>query len=147
MKASQNGYNIIKKFEGCKLSAYLDSVGVPTIGYGNTFYQTGQKVRLGDRINQSMADALLQITVDRFAEKVYQMLKVAINQNQFDALISFSYNVGLENLAQSTLLKRVNINPSDPTISYEFGKWNKAGGKILKGLTIRRDQESSLYFK
>lgn len=147
MKPSENCYNTIKQFEGLRLNAYLDAVKVPTIGYGNTFYENGQKVRIGDKITKERADELLKFTVDDFAESVSLRLTAAVNQNQFDALVSFAYNVGTGALAKSTLLKKVNANPCDPSIRTEFMKWDKAGGKVLAGLTKRRKLEADLYFR
>lgn len=147
MKISLEGLKLIRKFEACRLEAYLDSVKVPTIGWGNTFYENGTKVKLGDKITQERADSLNQITADRFAERISSFLIVAITQNKFDALVSFAYNVGLANFQSSTLLKKVNKNPEDPEIRTEFEKWNKAGGKVLNGLTVRRQQEADYYFK
>ncbi len=144
---SENGKNLIKKFEQCRLKAYSDSVGVPTIGWGNTFYQDGTKVKLGDKITQQQADSLFNVTVSNFADKVSQYVASQLTQNQFDALVSFTYNVGVGNFKKSTLLFKININPNDLSIAKEFLRWNKAGGKVLKGLTIRRRKESELYFK
>lgn len=149
MKPSINAINLIKKFEGCRLTAYPDpgTGGDPwTIGWGNTFYKDGTKVKKGDKITQAQADELLQVTVDRFSEKVEGLLRLAISQNQFDALVDFSYNVGVANLSISTLLKKVNKNPNDPTIEIEFLRWVKAGGKLLQGLVRRRKAEVKLYF-
>lgn len=146
MKIDTTGANLIKQFEGCKLKAYLDSVKVPTIGWGNTQYENGSKVKLGDTITQERADELFLLIVAKFEDGVTKLLRWQITQNKFNALVSFAYNVGLGNLGKSTLLKKVNANPSDPTISAEFAKWNKAGGKVLLGLTRRRKAESDLYF-
>lgn len=147
MKTSTNGLSIIKKFEGLRLNAYQDQVGIWTIGWGNTFYPDGAKVRMGEKISIDKADYMLRYTVSMFAVKVSAMLKVALNQNQFDALVSFAYNVGTAALAKSTLLKKVNTDPNDPSIAREFARWNKAGGKMLPGLTQRRKLEADLYFK
>lgn len=141
-----NGINLIKSFEGCRLTAYKDSVGIPTIGWGNTQYENGVKVKIGDKITQERADELFLLIVKKFSQGVNQRVH-EINQNQFDALVSFSYNVGLGNLDASTLLKKVKKNPNDPTIPAEFHKWNRANGKVLPGLTRRRHAESALYTK
>lgn len=146
MKIDTTGANLIKQFEGCKLKAYLDSVKVPTIGWGNTQYENGSKVKLGDTITQERADELFLLIVAKFEDGVTKLLRWQITQNKFNALVSFAYNVGLGNLGKSTLLKKVNANPSDPSILAEFAKWNKAGGKVLLGLTRRRKAESDLYF-
>lgn len=146
MKVNEKGIELIKKFEGCKLKAYKCSGGVPTIGYGATFYEDGSKVKMTDTITQQRADELLQYHVGLFSEKVKPLIKDTINDNQFSALVSFAYNVGVGALSKSTLLKKVNINAKDASISAEFAKWIKAGGKILSGLEKRRAAESQLYF-
>jgi lysozyme len=133
-------------FEGCRLEAYLCPASVPTIGYGSTYYEDGRPVKLGDAITQERADQLFEAIAEDFAKRVRSLLKAGLNENQFSALVSFTYNVGVANLKKSTLLKKVNINPSDPTITDEFLKWNKAGGKVLAGLTRRREEEAKLYF-
>ena len=133
-------------FEGCRLEAYLCPASVPTIGYGSTYYEDGRPVKIGDAITQERADQLFEAIAEDFAKRVRSLLKVALNENQFSALVSFTYNVGVANLKKSTLLKKVNINPLDQTITDEFLKWNKAGGKVLAGLTRRREEEAKLYF-
>ncbi len=146
-KISKKGIALIQLYEGCKLTAYLCPANVWTIGWGNTQYPNGQSVKQGDTITQKAADTLfLELVNSRYASGVYALLKTPINQNKFDALVSFAYNCGLRALNTSTLLKKVNKNPNDPTIAAEFAKWNKAGGKVLKGLTSRREAEAKLYF-
>lgn len=147
MEINNNGITLIKSFEGCVLNAYLDSVKVPTIGYGATFYENGNKVKLGDKITLKEADDLLIYHINLFSNKVKNTIKKDLNSNQFSALVSFAFNLGVGNLQKSTLLKKVNINPNDSSIKDEFFKWNKAGGKILNGLTRRRQAEAELYFK
>jgi lysozyme len=147
MKLSQSGYDLIKEFEGLSLKPYKCSAGVPTIGYGSTYYENGVRVTMNDApISKDRAFDLLKITASRFAIKVENLLKKPVTQNQFNALVSFAYNVGSGALASSTLLKLVNINPNDAMIAKEFLKWNKAGGKSIQGLTNRRIKESALYF-
>ena len=146
MKVTQKGIQLIKSFEGCLLNAYLDSVNVPTIGYGATYYPNGNKVKIGDKITQDRADELLAWHIQEFADGVKKLIKVELNDNQFSALVSFAFNLGINALAKSTLLKKVNINPSDKTIENEFLKWVNAGGKKLNGLVRRRTAESKLYF-
>jgi len=146
MNVSIKCINLIKHFEGCKLIAYKCPAGIPTIGYGNTYYKDGSKVKLGDQITQEQADELLLIILEDFIESVQHLVKAPINQNQFDSLVSFVYNVGSGNFQKSTLLKKVNLNPADASINLEFMKWNKAKGIVLKGLTRRRQAESDLYF-
>lgn len=146
MKPSENCYNIIKKFEGLRLDAYLDQVGVPTIGYGNTFYKNGSKVQMGDRVTMKQADDLLRFMVNMFAEKVDELITSDVTQNMFDSLVSMAYNIGIGAFSRSTLLKKVNANPNDPTIREDFNKWVKAKGNVLKALVVRRRQEGDLYF-
>lgn len=150
MKPSGNALKIIKQFEGCRLKAYKDQVGIWTIGYGSTFYADGAKVQPGDVINIQKADAILYFVLEMFAKKISELVKTQLTQNQFDALCSFAYNVGVGALSKSTLLKKVNANPNDPSIELEFLKWDKGRveGKLvsLPGLRKRRQQESDVYF-
>jgi lysozyme len=148
MKLNKKGIEMMHKYEGIKLTAYLCPAKVWTIGYGNTFYEDGTKVKQGDKITKERADQLfINITNKNFAEPLLKLIKVKLNENQFSALVCFAYNVGTGALAKSTLLRKVNINPNDLTIRNEFLKWNKAGGKVLNGLTKRRESEANLYFE
>jgi lysozyme len=147
-KASNNLIELIKKFEGFSAKPYLCPAKVVTIGYGNTFYANGEKVKLTDApINELQAVELLKQTLGQYEKAVDSYCRDDINQNQFDALVDFAYNCGNGNLKSSTLLKKVNANPNDITIGLEFAKWNKGGGKILNGLVKRRAAESELYFR
>ena len=147
-KASNNLIELIKKFEGFSAKPYLCPAKVVTIGYGNTFYADGTKVKLTDApINELQAVELLKQTLGQYEKAVDSYCRDDINQNQFDALVDFAYNCGNGNLKSSTLLKKVNANPNDLTIGLEFAKWNKGGGKILNGLVKRRAAESELYFR
>jgi lysozyme len=147
MKLSDKGLELIKHFESLRLVSYRDSVGIWTIGYGNTRYESGEPVRQHESISEQRANELLTHFVNEFAEVVTEHTKhTFLMQCQFDALVSFSYNVGRGNFKTSTLLKKVNANPSDcAAIIVEFSKWNKAKGKILAGLTRRRKSEAWLY--
>lgn len=147
MKLNKAGADLIKEFEGCKLKAYQCSAKKWTIGYGNTFYEDGSPVLPGHAITQQKAEQLFELIANEFANKVAKLVKTKVNENQFGALVSFAYNCGVVNLQKSTLLKKVNANPNDPTIKAEFLKWNKASAKVLAGLTRRREAESNLYFK
>jgi lysozyme len=142
MEISTNGLELIKKFEGCKLKAYLCPAKVWTIGFGNTYYEDGSKIKPTDVITERRAVELLKILVPNY----YHHIK-GINQNQFDAITSFCYNLGNGNFNKSTLKKKIVANPNDPTIEAEFLKWTKAGGKVLTGLVRRRRAESELYFR
>jgi len=146
MEINQSGIDLVKKFEGSRLNAYLDSVNVPTIGYGATFYENGNKVKIGDKISQQRADELLTYHLNLFAKGITPLITSKVNSNQFSALVSFAYNLGVGNLKNSTLLKKVNANPNDTSIRDEFIKWNRASGNVLAGLTRRRNAEADLYF-
>ncbi len=144
---SQNGLNLIKSFEGFRGSPYLDIVGVPTIGYGTTHYPNGIKVTLQDSdISETQGEQFLTAELFNFISGVNSLIHSSINQNQFDALLSFSYNLGVQSLRTSTLLKKINLDPSDATIKDEFLKWDHAGGKVSGGLLRRRQAEADLYF-
>lgn len=146
-KSSQKLIDLIKKFEGCRLNAYLCPASVWTIGYGSTFYEDDEKVREGQIITQDKANELLLDTLGQYEQFVNANTRDDINQNQFDALVDFAYNCGNANLKSSTLLKKVNVNPQDKTIKDEFMKWTHGGGVVLNGLVRRRSEESELYFK
>jgi len=148
MMMTEEGISLIKKYEGCELTAYKCPAGVWTIGYGNTFYEDGSTVKPGDKITQKRADQLLRnILEKKFLEPIRKLIVSDINDNMFSAIVSFTYNVGIGNLKSSTLLKKVNANPNDQSISLEFKKWVKSAGKVLPGLVRRRESESDLYFK
>ena len=132
MKISQKGLDLIKNFEGLELKAYKDSVGILTIGYGST----GSHVKSGMTITAEQAEELLKQDVSRFEKGVNDLVKVSLTQNQFDALVSFSFNLGLGNLKSSTLLKKLNASDYTGAVN-EFLRWNRAGGKVLNGLTRR----------
>ena len=144
---SQRGLDLIKQFEGLKLKPYLCPASICTIGYGNTYYPDGTKVKLTDpAITAQKAEELLKFLVQSYEKGVDSFCRDDISQQNFDALTSFAYNVGVGNLQKSTLIKKVNANPNDPAIRLEFMKWNKGAGKILAGLTRRRQAEADLYF-
>ena len=140
------GIPIIKRFEGLRLRAYLCPAGIPTCGYGNTRYEDGSKVKMGDVITIDRADRLLLFTVAEFEKQVDTLVTSAINANQLGALTSFAFNVGMGNFRRSTLLRLVNANPNNPAIRTEFMKWTRANNQVLKGLVTRRQAEADLYF-
>lgn len=144
MEMSKNGLAMLKSFEGCELTAYQDSVGVWTIGYGWTQPVNGKPVSKGMTITQDTADSLLCSGVVQYEKGVKGLLKVAVNQNQFDALVDFAYNLGVKALEGSTLLKKLNAGDYAGAAD-EFPRWNKAGGKVLNGLVKRRAAERSLF--
>lgn len=147
MEISNKGLDLIKDFEGFYSKPYLDPIGIPTIGYGATYYPNKVKVTMKDKaISKEYATELLKVILVSYENDVKRLVKSKLTQVQFDALVSFTYNLGGANLSKSTLLKKVNANPNDKSIANEFLKWNKAGGKVLNGLTKRRQDESNLYF-
>ncbi|MGR2663680.1 lysozyme [Chromobacterium haemolyticum] len=140
MKTSDAGITLVKSSEGLKLVAYKCPAGIWTNGYGHT----GPDVTPGMVITQAQADALLARDLERFEAGVARLVKVPLNQNQFDALVSFSYNLGLGALQGSTLLRLLNAGDYAGAAA-QFPRWNKAGGKELPGLTRRRTAEQSLF--
>jgi lysozyme len=147
MKVNAEGYALLKKFEGCVLKAYKCPAGVWTIGFGNTFYEDGTKVKEGDVITQQRADELAKYIVEQFATSIRAMIKQPLNENQFSACVSLAYNIGTGGFKKSSVLRKLNVNPTDPTIADSFRLWNKGGGVVLKGLVRRREAEIQLYFK
>jgi len=156
MKLNEEGYLIIANFEGFRSAPYLCSAGVPTIGYGSTFYPSGKKVTMRDKpITKAVAMWMLKQTANMFAKDVDMLVTSTVNQNQFNALVSFAFNLGSdidadeipEGLGDSNLLKKVNKNPNDQTISKEFMKWVNANGRRNNGLIKRRSEEVKIYFK
>ena len=147
MKISNKGLELIKEFEGFSANAYLCPAKIPTIGYGNTFWEDGRKVRIGEQISQSKALELLEFVANKdFADKIFSLIKVQINQNQFDAMVSLAYNIGVGAFSNSTLLKRVNAKDFIGA-GNEFLKWDKSNGKPLLGLTRRRQREKELFLR
>ena len=145
MKTSQSGIDLIKQFEGFRAKPYLCSAGVPTIGYGTTRYPNEIKVKLSDaQITQLQAEYFLRHDIICVENGVTSLVKVPLKQNQFDALVSFAYNVGISAFGNSTLLKLLNAGDIDGA-SKQFERWNKAGGKIVDGLINRREAEKVLF--
>lgn len=138
-------YGLIKLFEGFSAKPYKCPAGVPTIGYGSTFYEDGTKVKMTDSpITEARGMDLLANVVNDFSKQVNKLIKVEINQNQYDAIVDFAYNVGVANLASSTLLKKVNAKLFKEAAE-QFPRWNKANGVVLSGLTKRRNAEKDLF--
>lgn len=148
MKISENGLNLIKEFEGFSSKPYLDVVNVPTIGWGNTYYPDGKKVTMNDKpIDEIEATKILENVAQRdFGSVVHKSVIVPLSQNQYDALVSFAYNVGGGAFTKSTLVLKLNKGDYIGA-SNEFLRWNKAGGKVLSGLTRRRKAEKALFDK
>ena len=141
MKTSDVGIELIKKYEGCVLKAYKCPSGVWTIGYGHT-----NGVKSGMKITKAQALNYLKQDLNVFEKDVTNYVKVTLNQNQFDALVSFSFNCGAGALKTSTLLKKLNSSDYNGTAN-EFLKWNKSNGKVLNGLVRRRQEEKELFLK
>jgi len=144
MKTAKKGIDLIKKWEGCKLESYKCSAGHDTIGFGNTFYEDGTKVKPGDKITQKRAESLLINLLPKFENIVNKKITVSLTQNQFDALVSYTWNTG----GSDTLFNLINKKASDKEIRTWFEtKYITAGGKQVKGLVNRRKDEANLYFK
>jgi len=144
MKTSEIGKDLIKKFEGVRLKAYKCSAGVPTIGFGNTFYEDGTKVKIGDSITLERARSLFDGLLPIYEKIVLNKVKRPLKQNEFDALVSHTYNTG----GSSTLFRLVNANESIEDIKeWWLTRYTTANGKKLKGLVERRKQEYYLYEK
>ncbi|WP_114413912.1 lysozyme [Kosakonia sp. AG348] len=144
MQISDKGIALIKQFEGLRLTAYQDGVGVWTIGYGWTQPVDGKSIRAGMTIKEETAERLLRTGLVCYEGDVSKLVKVKLTQGQFDALVSFAYNLGARALSTSTLLKKLNAGDYRGAAD-EFLRWNKAGGQVLTGLTRRREAERALF--
>ena len=144
MKTSQSGIELIKAFEGCKLKSYKCPASVWTIGYGNTYYLDGSKVLMGQKISQIEADMLMLKLLPKYEATVIKNIKVTLNQNQFDALVSFCWNCG----SSKTLFRLVNQKATDEVIyKWWCTHYTEGGGKELAGLVRRRKTEADLFIK
>lgn len=141
MNISQNGIDLIKKFEGCRLEPYLCAANVLTIGYGHT-----KDVVENMRITEDTAESLLKDDLRVFEDDVIRLVEVPLLQNQFDALVSWTFNLGAGNLKTSTMLKVLNAGEYK-NVPEQMKRWNKASGKVLEGLTRRREAEALLFEK
>ncbi|EEY78548.1 phage lysozyme [Acinetobacter calcoaceticus RUH2202] len=144
MSLSVDGVNQICNFEGLKLSAYDDGTGVWTIGYGTTRYPNGKRVSEGDRCSLEQAKTYMQHDLKIFERAVNSSVKVPLKQNQFDALVSLTYNIGVGAFKHSTLLKKLNSGDYKEAAN-QFDVWVNAGGKRLQGLVNRRAMEKKLF--
>jgi lysozyme len=140
MKISDEGIEHLKQFEGCRYETYLDTGGVPTIGFGHT----GSDVQMGMKIDEAEAERLLRKDLETAEKCVNNCVRVALTQHQFDALVSFAYNVGCGSLGRSTLLQYLN-DGQDDLAAKEFLRWNKVRGQVVAGLTRRREAERDLF--
>ena len=141
MKVSQECIDLVKFFEGFEPRAYLCPANVWTIGYGRT-----KNVKEGDELTELQAERDLLEELDEFAEQVLNTVKISLDQNELDALTSWTYNLGVGNLQSSTLLKKLNSGDKN-SVPSEMVRWNKAAGKVLAGLTRRREAEAKLWAK
>lgn len=142
MKINQEGLDLIKRNEGCRLTAYKDVIGILTIGYGHT----GAEAKEGVTITQAQADNLLKADLSKFETGITDLMEVPINENQFSALVSLAFNIGLGALSKSGLLNKLN-NGDYKGCADSFPRWNKAGGRVVKGLIRRREEERQLFEK
>mgnify|MGYP003525686604 CR=1 FL=1 len=143
MRLDDNGYKALHEREGLRLKPYLDTQGVPTIAMGNTYYLDGKKVTMQDKpLTIREAYKLGRVVSDNFAKQVNSLLTKEVTQNQFNALVSLAYNIGINAFRKSTVLKRVNVNPNDPTIKNAFMMWTKN-----RELIGRRKSEVEQYFR
>ena len=143
---STSGMALICSFEGLKLKAYDDGVGVWTIGFGTTIYPNGIKVKKGDTCTEAQAKAYMAHDLKKFESAVNSAVTVSINQNQFDALVSLAYNIGTSGFKNSTLVKKLNAGDIRGAAA-QFDVWNKGGGKVMQGLVNRRAVERKLFEK
>ena len=139
MKISIEGLSLIKKFEGCELNSYKCAAGVPTIGFGST-----HGIEMGMSISKARAEELLLEDISKFEDIVDKSVTVALDQNQFDALVSWTFNLGGGNLNSSTMLKVINAGDYED-VPEQIKRWNKANGKVLEGLIRRREAEALLF--
>jgi lysozyme len=138
---SEKGIALVRSFEGFRADAYKDSAGIPTIGYGTTY-----GVKMGQHITMEEAEDLLKADLQHSEEAVNALVKVPINQNQFDALVSFTYNVGVNALAKSTLLHLLNEGATE-SAAFQFLQWIWSGNNISQGLLNRRGKEKALFLE
>ena len=145
MQLSTNGFNLLAELEGVVLNPYKDSVGIPTIGIGSTYYEDGTKVTMKDKaITKERAIQLAKNVVKSFEARVNKSIIVPMTQNQFDAMVLLCYNIGESGFARSSVVKNFNAGNLQKAAD-SFLLWNKAGGKVSKGLTNRRLKERNLF--
>jgi lysozyme len=144
MKMSDAGLALLRRFEGCRTLAYRDCAGVWTIGYGWTQPVDGVPIHPGMTISQAQAEALLRQGIGHYEQAVQSLVTAPLRQPQFDALVDFTWNAGINALAHSTLLRRLNAGDMQGAAG-EFLRWNRADGKVLPGLTRRRQAEREMF--
>jgi len=141
MRTNAKGIALIKEFEGLRLEAYLCPARVWTIGWGHT-----KGVKQGDRIDTSTAEKYLKEDIEEAERGIEKLVKVKLNDNQFSALVSFVFNLGIGNLQKSTLLRVINISPNSANVGFQLKKWVYSDGQVLPGLVRRRAEEEKLYY-
>ena len=145
LQLSANGFNLLAELEGVVLHPYKDSVGIPTIGIGSTYYEDGTKVTMKDKaITKERAIQLAKNVVKSFEARVNKSIVVPMTQNQFDAMVLLCYNIGESGFARSSVVRNFNAGNLQKAAD-SFLLWNKAGGKVSKGLTNRRQKERNLF--
>ena len=146
MNIGRGGINLIEKYEGFRAKMYLDAVGLPTIGYGTLIDTVAEEYLKTATLTKEQAEDLLRKDVAKFEQTVNLCVKVPLTQNQFDALLCFVYNIGPYAFQKSSLLMSINSKLGKDVITTNWMKWTRAGGKVLKGLVTRRQEEVNLYF-
>lgn len=145
MQLSTNGFNLLAELEGVVLNPYKDSVGIPTIGIGSTYYEDGTKVTMKDKaITKERAIQLAKNVVKSFEARVNEVILLPMTQNQFDSMVLLCYNIGESGFARSSVVRNFNAGNLQKAAD-SFLLWNKAGGKVSKGLTNRRQKERNLF--
>jgi lysozyme len=146
MELSDKGAEDLKGSEGFRSQPYPDGEGVPTIGFGSTFYENGTRVTLKDApITKERALQIFKVTLKQYTSAVDKNVTVPLTQNEFDALVEFTYNVGVDAFKGSTLLKLLNAGAPKNQVAAQFLRWNKDEGKVVPGLTNRRKRESTKF--
>ena len=145
MQLSSNGFRLLGELEGIVLKPYRDSVGIPTIGIGSTYYEDGTKVRMADKpITTERAIQLAKNVVKSFEQQVNKSILLPMTQNQFDAMVLLCYNIGKSGFARSAVVRHFNLGNIQRAAD-SFLLWNKAGGRVVQGLVNRRNKERSLF--
>lgn len=147
LKVGPKALALIHHFEECRLIAYRDAVGIPTIGWGMTYYPDGRRVQMGDKITQDQADAMFAQILERdFAGPVRNALGDApTTPAQFGAMCALAYNIGVKGFTGSSVLRRHRAGADNAEVTKAFQMWNKGAGKVLNGLVRRRNAEAALY--
>jgi lysozyme len=147
-RINEAGLQLIHEFEQLRLTPYLCPSGIPTLGWGNTYYPDGTRVTLDDRtITEKEADGIFLCVLEDFEGFIERTVKVPLTDNEFAALVSFTYNVGTHAFRTSTLLKELNSGYDREEVAKQFARWNQGGGRVLNGLIRRRKAEKELFLR